>query len=77
MAYIHLFQRPAGDLILPTIPGRKVVSARMLASGEPVKFQQTATQLTLSIPGKDGIEGDLVAVLTMSDSLDVLAGDVR
>jgi alpha-L-fucosidase len=72
MAYIHLFNRPMGSLVLPTIPDRRVVAAKMLVGGMPVAFKQTADMLTLSIPGKDTIKGDLVVALTMNESLDGL-----
>jgi len=72
MAYIHLFQRPVGGLVLPAIPGRQLVSARLLAGGEGVPFQQSASQITLSIPGRGVIRGDLVVALTMNESLDGL-----
>jgi len=71
-AYIHLFTRPVGTLVLPAIPGRQAVAAKMLVSGEPVSFKQNSKQLTLSIPGKDAIKGDLVVALTMNASLDAL-----
>jgi alpha-L-fucosidase len=72
IAYIHLFSRPAGVLVLSAIPGRQVVSARMLVSGAPVPFKQNRAQLTLSIPGKEPIKGDLVVALTMDGPLDGL-----
>ena len=71
-AYVHLFQRPTGSLVLPAIPGRQVVSAKMLVGDTPVTFQQTAKQLTLAIPGNAAIKGDLVVALTMNESLDGL-----
>jgi alpha-L-fucosidase len=71
-AYLHLFHRLDGELVLPAIPGRKVISAKMLVSGETVSFKQGATQLALSIPGKAAIKGDLVVALTMNESLDGL-----
>lgn len=70
--YLHLFQRPKGDLVLPAIPGRRVVSAKMLAGGEKVSFKQDATQLVLSIPGTGPVKGDLVVALTMNASMDGL-----
>jgi len=73
MAYIHLFQRPNNDLVLPSIPDRQVISAKLLASGENVPFKQTTTQLRLCIPGKEPIKGDLVVALTMNDTLDGLS----
>ena len=72
IAYLHLFNRPDGDLVLPAIPGRKVIAAKMLISGEPVVFKQTDPRLTLSVPGREAIAGDLVVALTMDASLDGL-----
>ncbi len=71
-AYIHLFKRPAGTLVLPIIPNRKVVGAKMLVGGEKVLFKQNKKFLTLTIPGKETIVGDLVVELTMNESLDGL-----
>jgi hypothetical protein len=44
----------------------------MLFVGESVPFKQTATHVTLTIPGQDAIKGDLVVALTMNESLDGL-----
>jgi len=71
-AYVHLFKRPTGNLVLPAIPGRQVVTAKMLISGESVSFKQTATQLVLTIPGTETVKGDLVVALTMDKTLDGL-----
>lgn len=71
-AYLHLFTRPTGALVLPALPGRQVVSARLLVSGAPVSFEQKGAHLTLSIPGQDAIKGALVVALTMNESLDGL-----
>lgn len=71
-AYLHLFTRPTGELVLPAIPGRQVVSAKMLVGGEEVKFRQNSHEIALSIPDKGAIKGDLVVTLTMNDSLDGL-----
>lgn len=68
-AYLHLFQRPAGKLVLPSIPGRQVISAKLLAGGTPVPFQQTSTRVILTIPGQNAIRGDLVVALTMNESI--------
>jgi len=70
MAYIHLFDRPTGNLVLPAIAGRRVLSAKLLASGEAVTFKQNERQIVLTIPGQDPIHGDLVAALRMSGPLD-------
>ena len=72
IAYLHLFQLPGGDLVLPAIPGRQVVSAKVLAEGATVAFKQTPQQLVLSLPPQAAIKGDLVIALTMNQSLDGL-----
>ena len=71
-AYLHLFQRPDGDLSLPAIPGRQVTAAKWLATGEAVPFKQSASSLALTILGQGAIHGDLVIALTMNGSLDGL-----
>jgi alpha-L-fucosidase len=68
--YIHLFTRPKGELMLPAIPGRKVISVKMLADSQPVKFRITPTGIALTIPGEAAIKGDLVAALTLDGPLD-------
>lgn len=72
MVYIHLFSLPTGVLKLPCIPNRRVVSAKMLKSGKPVSFIQTADLLSLTIPGTDTIKGALVVSLTMNESMEGL-----
>ncbi|WP_310558921.1 alpha-L-fucosidase [Flavobacterium sp.] len=71
-AYIHLFNRPTGPLVLPAIPNRKVRAAKLLVSGEAVVFKEKANLLSLTIPGDQTIKGDLVVELTMNESLDGL-----
>lgn len=68
-AYVHLFQHPAGALALPAIPGRQVISARLLKDGTPVDFKQSAQQLVITVPPQMVIKGDLVIALAMNDSL--------
>jgi hypothetical protein len=72
-AYIHLFQHPGVNFMLPAVPNRTVVSAKWLADDTPVAFQQTAHQLVLTLPAQLSIRGDRVIVLTMNESLDGLA----
>ncbi len=72
MAYIHLFKHPSGDLVLPAVPGRQVVTAKLLAGGEAVAFKQDGEKLRLTIPGSIAVKGDLVVALTMNESLDGL-----
>lgn len=71
-AYIHLFTRPTGALVVPAIPNRKVVSAKLLVSGETVLFKENSKLISLTIPGKEAIKGDLVVILTMNETLDGL-----
>lgn len=72
-AYLHLFRRPEGDLVLPALPGRRVVAARMLASGEAVAFRQEGETMRLTIPGAGEVQGSLVVALTMDAPLDGLS----
>lgn len=72
MAFLHLFRRPQVDLVLPALPGRRVVAARMLASGEAVAFRQEGESLRLTIPGAGEVQGSLVVALTMDASLDAV-----
>lgn len=71
-AYIHLFQIPADHLLLPVIPGRRVISAKMLADGSTVAFKQSAQQLALALPKQTAIHGALVIALTLDAPLDGL-----
>lgn len=71
-AYLHLFRRPEGDLVLPALPGRRAVAAQMLASGEAVAFRQEGETLRLTIPGSGEVQGSLVVALTMDAPLDGL-----
>jgi len=72
LVYIHLFNRPSGTLVIPSIPNRKIVSAKMLVGGKAVSFKQTSNMLSITIPGKDTIKGDIVVALTMDKSVDGL-----
>ena len=71
-AFIHLFQRPGHELVLPAIPGRQLTDAKLLADNTRVAFKQSASQLVLTLPPQAAIEGDLVIALTMNQSLDGL-----
>jgi alpha-L-fucosidase len=72
-AYIHLFNKPEGELILPSIPGLNILSARLLANGVPVPFTQNSRQISLAIPQNVTINGDLVLELTIDQSIDGIA----
>jgi len=71
-AYIHLFNHPGGDLVLPAIAGRSVVSAKLLVGGERVNFKQSPQRISITIPSQAVVNGDLVIALTMNDTLDGL-----
>jgi len=71
-AHLHLFRRPEGDLVLPALPGPRVVAARMLASGETVAFRQKGETLRLTIPESGEVQGSLVVALMMDAPLDGL-----
>ncbi len=49
-AYLHVFDWPKGDLELPAA-GQQIASARLLASGRSIPFDQKAGSLTLHVSG--------------------------
>jgi len=49
-AYLHIYDWPKGALELPTA-GEKIASARLLATGQTIPFQQKAGSLTLNVSG--------------------------
>jgi alpha-L-fucosidase len=46
--YIHIFDWPAGSLVLSDLPG-KVLSARILANNQPLRFEQSPKELSISL----------------------------
>ena len=72
-AYLHLFALPNGELSLPALPGRSVVSASMLVSGAAVTVKQEAGRILLTLPAGETLKGDLVVALHFDSSLDGLA----
>ncbi len=71
-AYIHLFNKPGAEWSLPALDGIKVVSARLLAGGESLRFQQDDKRISIILPDTVTIKGDLVVELTMDRSMDGL-----
>jgi alpha-L-fucosidase len=71
-AYIHLFNKPGAEWSLPALDGIKVVSARLLAGGETLRFKQDGKRISIILPDTVTIKGDLVVELTMNRSLDGL-----
>jgi alpha-L-fucosidase len=67
--FVHLFKKPDGGWTLPNIPDRKIVAAKFLDSGEPVKFNQDENQISITLPDHVTINGDLVVELTMDKKL--------
>jgi alpha-L-fucosidase len=49
--FVHVFEWPAAALGVPGLK-RKVISARLLATGQPLKFQQSETGLQIELPGQ-------------------------
>ncbi|MDI1319519.1 MAG: alpha-L-fucosidase, partial [bacterium] len=47
--YVHVFQWPAGELALPVVPNR-ITTAYLLADRTKLKFSQTATGVSISLP---------------------------
>jgi alpha-L-fucosidase len=68
--YIHLFNKPGAEWSLPALEGIKVVSAKLLASGESLRFQQDDKRISIILPDTVTIKGDMVVELTMNRSLD-------
>jgi len=49
--YLHVFDWPSGALEISGVKP-KVLSARLLAGGEPLKFRQTEESLTIDVPAR-------------------------
>jgi alpha-L-fucosidase len=49
--YVHVFDWPSGALEIAGIDAR-VLSARLLANGQPLTFQQTEGKLTINVPAQ-------------------------
>ena len=63
--FVHVFDWPAGALELTGLDA-KVISARMLANGEPVTFEQTERSLQIKLPKQPpGSVVNVVALKTL------------
>jgi alpha-L-fucosidase len=49
--FIHIFDSPSPTLSFDGF-GKKIITARMLANGEPLKFRQSAEKLEIDLPPK-------------------------
>jgi alpha-L-fucosidase len=49
-AYIHLFNKPGAEWSLPALGGIKVVSAKLQASGESLRFNQDDRRILIILP---------------------------
>jgi alpha-L-fucosidase len=47
--YVHVFDWPSNSLLLTGLPA-KVLSARLLATNQPLRFEQTANDLSIALP---------------------------
>ncbi|MFL6306630.1 MAG: alpha-L-fucosidase [Candidatus Sulfotelmatobacter sp.] len=47
--YVHVLDWPSNSLVLTGLPG-KVLSARLLANNQPLRFQQTPDQIAITVP---------------------------
>jgi alpha-L-fucosidase len=47
--FIHVFDWPSNSLIVTDLPA-KVLSARLLANNQPLHFEQTPHELTITVP---------------------------
>jgi alpha-L-fucosidase len=63
--FVHIFDWPSGTLELTGL-GAKVISARMLANGEPVTFEQSERSLQIKLPKQPpGSVVNVVALKTL------------
>jgi len=62
--YVHVLEWNDSLLSLPPL-GRSVRAARMLATGAPVRFEQSESGLTLALPPGAATEPDRVVVLAL------------
>ena len=60
--YLHVFDWPSGALEISGVKP-KVLSARLLAGGEPLKFRQTEESLTIDVPARAPDENVSVVAL--------------
>ena len=65
--FVHVLDWPDRPLALPPL-GRRVVRAYMLAGGQPVPLQQTASAVTLTLPAGGTEQPDRVVVLILKGS---------
>jgi len=63
--YLHIFQSTSNELIIPSVPGLKILKASFL-KGSSVNFKQDEKGLTLSLPDKLPNENDSVIELDMN-----------
>jgi alpha-L-fucosidase len=63
--YIHIFDWPAGSFAITDLPS-KVLSARLLANNQPLHFQQTSNELSITLPPQaPDINVSVVALRTL------------
>ncbi|MEO8415785.1 MAG: alpha-L-fucosidase, partial [Ginsengibacter sp.] len=67
--YLHIFQLSGNQLIIPSIPGLKILKASFL-KGNAVNFGQDEKNITLSLPGKLPNEDDAVVVLEINGNVE-------
>lgn len=63
MVFVHVFDWPASSLELKGVDP-KILSAHLLANGQPLKFNQTENGLRLDLPA-DAPDGN-VSVIAMN-----------
>ena len=71
LAFLHVLTWKGETLRLPSIPNRRVVSARVL-SGDALSFKPSATEVEIMVPKALRRPTDTIIELTMDQSLDNL-----
>lgn len=67
--YLHIFQSTGNQLVIPSIPGLKILKAYFLI-GSAVNFKEDEKNIALSLPGKLPNENDAVVVLEMNGNVE-------
>lgn len=67
--YLHLFQLQNRELIIPAVPGLKILKASFL-KGSSVDFKQDEKHIILSLPDKLPNEDDVVIELDMNGNVE-------
>jgi alpha-L-fucosidase len=69
--YLHVFQWPAGPLVLPAVPA-KVLAGRVMGGGQ-ARVRQTEKSIEISVAEKDRQPADTVVVLDLNGPAERIA----